>query len=366
MNGGEAMRGIALVTGAEGYVGRCTARALLERSALRLVLAVRSPERIEPLRAWVCSLAADPERVTLRVADLERAEPFIAGALRGVNYVVHCAAVTRFNVERELARKVNVDGTRKLLAFAAGLPELRRVLLVSSVYASGLRSGEIPERQLDARAGFANHYEWSKWSAEALAADEFAHLPIAVARLSTVLADDPSGRIVQLNAFHNTLRLYHAGLLSLVPGRPDTPVHLVTGELVRAALLRLLSEHVAPGFYHVTHAAAHTPDLASVLAWAFEAFEQDPSYRRRGLRRPLFAPAASFEQLADGSQRMVGPVMRQAFSSLTPFARQLYVAKTFENRRLRLALPEYRPPQLETQVRNTVAELLATRWLRAS
>ena len=70
---------------------------------------------------------------------------------------------------------------------------------------------------------------------------------MSVLRLPTIIADGDDGQVTQYNAFHNTLKLYFYGLLSLVPGDPSTPVSLATAAFTTAAITRLLDPAVADG-----------------------------------------------------------------------------------------------------------------------
>jgi len=255
------MTGTTLITGADGYVGRRVAAALLEAGDDHLVLAVRAGDTAEfaakraALQRTLPSAAAD--RISFAAADLRRRGALDQVDRRAVTRIVHAAAVTRFNVEWDVARRVNVEGTTRLAAFAATCPNLQRLALLSTLYSAGRRSGEVAERQ-HADAGFANHYEWSKWAAEqtVLSATD---LPVSVLRLPTIIADGDDGQVTQHNAFHNTIKLYFYGLLSLVPGNPSTPVSLATAAFTTSAITRLLDPAVADGIYHICPDPADTP-----------------------------------------------------------------------------------------------------------
>ena len=80
--------------------------------------------------------------------------------------VFHLAAVYDLAVARELAIKVNVDGTRNVGNFARSLPSLRHFHHVSTCYVAGKREGRILETELKHDAGFRNFYEESKYLAE--------------------------------------------------------------------------------------------------------------------------------------------------------------------------------------------------------
>jgi len=203
--------GVALITGASGYVGRRLARHCLDTSDLELVLPVRTAAR----RAEIESvLGPSGHRVRFVAGELDGTECFadLDVTWRGRSTsIVHAAAVTRFNVDRDLARRVNVEGTAQVLALARRCPGLESFAQVSTVYATGLSEGRLREEPADDSAGFANAYEWSKWAAEQLVigADD---LPWRILRVATVVADDDTGVVTQYNAFHETLKLCFYGL----------------------------------------------------------------------------------------------------------------------------------------------------------
>ena len=72
-----------------------------------------------------------------------------------ITHLVHAAAAIRFNIDRDLAQQVNVDGTRAALDFARTCPNLTAFGHVSSVYSTGLRAGPISEQRYDDSAGMA-------------------------------------------------------------------------------------------------------------------------------------------------------------------------------------------------------------------
>lgn len=295
--------------------------------------------------------------------DLAAGDPFAGVDPGPITRVVHSGALTRFDVGREEARAVNVEGTRKLLAFARRCPRLESLGVVSTVYATGLRAGAIAERLYDDGPGFANEYEWSKWEAEQLVANEAGDLPWRVLRVATIVADDGSGRVTQHNAFHETLKLWFHGLLPLVPGDAATPLYLVTGDFVSSAIVALVDDGTAAGVYHLAH--TQTCALGEMVDVVAAAFDEVESFRRRRVLPPLLGDRETFDLLASGVEAFGGGLVRQSLQSVVPFARQLFVAKEVDNRRLRAALGDrYQAPDPADLVRRVCARLVETKWGR--
>jgi len=332
-----------LVTGAGGYLGTLLARRYRDQGV----------DVIAHGRA---------------MGDLADADPFAAVTAEqreGITHIVHSGAITRFDVDRETARSVNIEGTEKVLAFARRCPQLASFGLVSTVYSTGLRAGPIEEKSYDGEAGFANDYEWSKWSAEQLVVSSGGDLPWRIMRVATVIADDDSGRVTQYNAFHETLKLWFHGLLPLVPGDAATTLYLVTGDFVTSAIVALMALDSAAGVYHVAHGAESSLTLVQALDVVSEAFEGVDSFRRRRVLRPLIGDRETFDLLAGGVDAFGGGLVRKSLGSVVPFARQLFVGKQVDNRRLRQALGEaYRAPDPTELVRRTCESLVADKWGR--
>jgi thioester reductase-like protein len=354
-----------LITGADGYLGMRLARRYLEATSDRLALWVRSSDASE-FHAKRKNLARQiddlEDRVTYHWGDLVDDDPFGSLDPAVISRVIHSAAVTRFNVDEVTAREVNVKGTEKVLRFARKCPGLEAIGLLSTVYASGLKAGAVEEGPLDSNRGFANHYERSKWLSENTLLTEYDSLPWRILRVATVIADSDSGRVSQYNAFHNTLKLFYYGLLSLIPGRAETPVYLVTGEFAAGAVFELMQSTQSNAIYNVAHAETESLTLGQLIDLAFEAFDQESDFRSRRILQPLFSDAESFDLLVDGISAFGGGIVNQAVSSIAPFGKQLFIHKQIQNHNVVAALKDYRAPEPRKLIRNTCEYLVRTKW----
>jgi nucleoside-diphosphate-sugar epimerase len=328
-----------LITGGGGYLGRRIAAALRDEE---VILAGHS---VEP------SVGGRTSGVRL---DLREEDPLSHVDPRRITRIVHAAAVTRFDVDRDTAWRVNVAGTARVREFAERCGRLQRFVHLSTLYTVGRRRGEVHEvRHRD--AGFVNHYEWSKWAAEeCLLAG--AGPPVTVVRLPTVVAEDDGGAIGRYNAFHHTLRLYHHGLLTLLPGDPTTPLYLAPASFAVGAVTALLDAE--PGIYH---ACPEPIPLGATVDTAFAVFTRDGAFRRRMLPRPTPCDLDSFHDLVAAARGLRGGPLHAAIAAVAPFAEQLYLPKVFRSDRLRAAWPGYRAPDPVALVRSVCTDLVVRR-----
>ena len=356
-----------MITGGDGYLGLQIASRYLERTNEAVLLWVHAKEQPEvqaKQQRVAARLGPCADRLRFGCGDLTDEQPFEGIEPERVKMIIHSAAVTRFNIDADTAQHVNVEGTAKLLAFARRCRSLQALGLMSTVYASGLRTGPIREVAFDDSGGFANHYERSKWQAETLLMSRFAELPWRVLRVATAIADDASGTVTQQNAFHNTLKLFFYGLLSLIPGKPQTPLYFVTGRFVADAVFELMQQPANQMIYHVAHTRQESASLGELIDSAFEVFLQEEDFKQRRLLKPLYTDAEAFDLLVQGVTSFGGGVVNQAVSSVAPFARQLFVDKTIENQHLVERFSAYRAPDPRQLVRSTCDYLVRTRWGR--
>ncbi len=361
-----------LLTGATGYLAERVLSRLLEASDLDVVVLVRAQDDGE-LRARSAPLlrrlpAGAEERVRFARGDLEHDDGLAGVDPTGLTHIVHAAAVTRFNVERELADNVNTNGSRRVFELARRAPRLESLLHVSTLYACGLASGDVVEERHLPRPRFGNHYERSKWESEDLLFESYRDLPWRIARVATVIADDEHGQVTQQNAFHNTLKLFFYGLLSLVPGREHAPLYFVTGDFsadaVTALALRAYDEQrPRHEVFHVAHRREETLTLGELVERAYQRFLKEPDFLAQNVLKPLFADEESFELLAGEADAFGGSIVSQGMSSVRPFAPQLFLDKRVQNERLRALLgEEYRAPDPRALCDATCAWLVKTRW----
>ncbi|MBS1969352.1 MAG: SDR family oxidoreductase [Bdellovibrionales bacterium] len=356
-----------LLTGATGYIGKKLLEQLLTERSETLLVPVRagSAEELEKRKADLLKdvPTAQHARVEIVHSDLTNLVENLQAQRNDINIIIHNAAKTAFNVDEATANSVNRDGSLALLKFASELPKLGTFTYVSTLYASGMAAGPIKEEFFSSPV-FANHYERSKWEVEEAIRTQFTNLPWRIARVATIIADGDSGTVIQHNAIHNTLKLFYYGLISLLPGRAETPIHLVDGEFTAKSLAAVVNKGQSQKIYHVCYDQAASIPLGRFIDIAFEEFNKDEMFKSRRLLKPLFADEKSFDTLVTNMKGFGGSVLNQGLASISPFGRQLFVKKEVSNQALQSLLPGYKTAAMEDIVRKTCQHLAQTKFTK--
>ena len=280
-----------LVTGAGGWLGGEVAARLAAAGAVVTGLVHRRPEvrgnddRLVTLARVLVGDVAAPRLGWTPAAWAAEAGSF--------DLIVHCAALTQFTAEPELAQAVNVTGTATIAALSkAGTG---RLLHVSTAYVNGGRGGSVLESDLPA-GPFTNVYEESKAAGE-IAVRE-AGLRAVIARPSIVLGEWASGAVREFGTFYYLLKVLADGWVKRMPAEPGATLDLVPVDHVAAGLMALVErfDDAVGGTFHLV-SSAPTP---------LEAFP-DTLAKFPGLAVPAFVPPAQMGPQGRAFTRLIAP-----------------------------------------------------------
>jgi thioester reductase-like protein len=253
MAGGETI----FITGFPGFI----AGRLVERLAAdggRFLLLVQ-PAFVERARAEIARLVsvtgAGAERFRVVEGDITRERLGMSSgdyetATREATAIFHLAAIYDLGVERDLAYRVNVEGTRNVNSFARGVKNLRRYHYVSTCYVAGRREGVIREDELRHTAGFRNHYEETKHLAEIEVDNLKSELPVTIHRPSVVCGDSRTGETAKYDGVYYLIKylLMQPRLFSLANiGNRDVRLNVVPVDFVVEAIAALARDERAAG-----------------------------------------------------------------------------------------------------------------------
>jgi long-chain acyl-CoA synthetase len=370
----DLAQGGVLLTGATGFVGMELLARYLERSERRVYALVRGADRHEAAARMQRTLhflfGADhpyAERVVAVRGDITR--PCLG--LRGrrdalaeeVSEIVHGAASISFELGLEDSRAINVEGTRRVLAFAercAARGGLRRLSHISTAYVAGDHGGCFSEDDLDVGQRFRNAYEQSKFEAEGLVARARGRLPITVLRPSIVVGERDNGWTSSFNVLYWPLRAFARGAYVALPARRSAPVDVVPVDYVADAILYLSQAREAEGAtFHLT-AGAHTSSVGELVELATAFFERPAPY----LLDPLVYRRVVHPLLVRSSR---DARYRRALERSEVFFPYFAARVRYDDRRSRVALRGSGigpPPPLRVYFERLVEFALAAEWGR--
>jgi nucleoside-diphosphate-sugar epimerase len=217
--------GVCLVTGATGFIGGHLAERLAKEGH-RVRCLVRASSDTSLLRALGVELA---------VGDLTDARS-LADAVGGCRYVLHCGAQVSDWATAEEIRRINVGGTRDLLA-ASAAASVRRFVHFSTTDVYGYPGGAaIDETYAGTR--FANWYSQTKRDAEAEV--RRASLAAVILRPATVYGPRSTDVVGEI------AKALRGGHMLLVGGGRAVAGLCYVENLVDAAVLALRHD-AAPG-----------------------------------------------------------------------------------------------------------------------
>jgi len=184
-----------LVTGIPGFIGKRLVEKLVPEG--RQIFLLCEPRFQADAQAFA-SKAGDAGQLVVVAGDVTQPDlglgPRADSIRSAVSDVYHLAAVYDLAVGEEVARRVNVLGTNKVLEFLRAFPEGGvRHHYVSTCYVAGTREGMIFENELDRGQGFKNHYEATKYAAEVLVERSKSAIETRIFRPAIVIGDSRTG-----------------------------------------------------------------------------------------------------------------------------------------------------------------------------
>lgn len=285
-----------LVTGGSGFLGAAMLPSLVRDNKVKKIqLLLRDSPRqpaSERLNSLVEKVFAPHDR-DFALTKLE----VIAGDLTlddmGLNaetrknletsctHILHIGASTDFAAPIEESRRINVDGTRKLLELAVACRQhgkLERFDYVSTAFVAGTKSGVVTEDDLDRSQSFANAYEQSKFEAEILVREYKDILPTTIYRPSIVVGDSRNGFTPHFKVLYWPLQLLSKNILPFVPCSRRARLDIVPVDFVANSMYKIMMTRKSIG--KTFYLTAGVDKGVRIDEFLKDAFEQTNIQRR--------------------------------------------------------------------------------------
>ena len=259
-----------LLTGGSGVFGEALLNALLPNYQV-ICLVHKHPVRITGVKNIYGNICAPL---------LGMSPNNYAALLTSVDWVIHSAAITRFDIDNETILRVNYDGTRNIIEFArrAAAP----LYHISTAFASPCQyhPGVLAETS----------YERTKRDAENLVRD--AHIRAAIFRPSIVIGESDTGYTPSFQGFHMMLALAVSAVLPIVPCPENAFVDFISRDIAAQAVVAALQREITEGEYNLCSGVN-----ALIMTELLDSIEHYGKLQNKFFARPKSIAPDIFERL---------------------------------------------------------------------
>ena len=172
---------------------------------------------------------------------------------------MHLGAIYNLSVPREVAWRINVDGTKHVLDLIEKAPNFKRLAFASTTAVVGYYKGHFSEDDFDKGQKFKNNYDETKFESEKLVRAKWDRIPSVVYRPGYVIGDTKEGRIEKIDGPYYAMTMIKRRLHLCVPNVPGIQIHQAPVDYVAGGMYYLFMDDNAAGqAYHLTDPAPLT------------------------------------------------------------------------------------------------------------
>ncbi len=197
--------------------------------------------------------------------------------LKRLTYVWHLAAIYDLAVKEEVAHRVNVTGTQKIIEFTASIKNLVQFNYISTCYVAGKREGLIFEDELDEGQSHNNFYESTKFLAEIEV--QKSTLPFAIFRPAIIVGDSRSGKTEKFDGPYYLFKLLNelpSWLPSLNVRSGTSGVNIIPIDFATKAILALGTDDQSKGqVFHICDSNPMVP--TEIISLSLKSLGKKPA-----------------------------------------------------------------------------------------
>lgn len=244
---------VVLFTGGGGFIGRYILKRYLEETDYDIYLLEHGPF-LDRLQAHLDATVTNAKRrASVRVIDGDITKPGLgldAGIQqelrKRVTHAIHLAALYNLSVKRNVAVRVNVDGTRNVLDFLETVKPFEKLAHTSTLAVAGTHVGTFSEDDFDKGQSFKNFYEETKFLSERLVRERMHKVPAVIFRPAVVVGDSRTGYIEKIDGPYYAMISVARGLQWIVPDSGSTKCHIAPVDFVSDGYFSLFEQGEAP------------------------------------------------------------------------------------------------------------------------
>lgn len=270
------------VTGASGFIGRRLVEKLLQRQDSTVYYLIL--ERELPIVETLCARwGQNADRTVPIIGDLTQPRLGVADSdlarLKGqIDHLFHLAAIYDLKASAEIQEKVNIQGTRNVVAFAEAV-EVGCFHLTSSIAAAGLYEGVFREDMFEEAEALDNPYYRTKHESEGIVRRECSR-PWRVYRPGAAVGDSRTGEMDKIDGPYYFFKLIQKVRNLLPPWMPMIGIEGGRLNLVPVNFIVDALDHIAhqPGLdgqcFHLVDPKPHrVGDILNLFARSAHAPE---------------------------------------------------------------------------------------------
>ena len=240
-------------TGAGGFLGRYILSHYLARDDCDLFFLENGPF-CPRLQAFLDEAVHDPARRSrfkvlegdITQPNLGLGAPVLEELRDRVTHAIHLAALYNLSVARDVALRVNVDGTRNLLDFLQTVKHFQRLAHTSTLAIAGAYSGTFTEDDFDKGQSFKNYYEETKFLSEKLVRERLDAVPAVIFRPSVVVGHSKTGAIEKIDGPYYIFVTMMRNLHLVLPNAGHVKCHIAPVDFVTDGYYTLFEREDAP------------------------------------------------------------------------------------------------------------------------